>query len=154
MISLNQGQALIRPTRPPQRPIAFHLRDAVEKEILKQFDQGILERVDARSRPTPWVANLVIVPKDRAVRNSKSVSSRPIMNAPADLLGVRLTCDSRAQNKAIRRTRYPSKTVEDLVYLVNGATIFSKLDILKAFHQMMLAEESRYLTTITTQIGL
>ena len=145
----------VRPTRQPQRPIAFHLRDAVEKELLKQIDQGILERVDARSGPTPWVANLVIVPKDRAVRNSKSVSSRPIKNAPADLtLGVRLTCDSRAQNKAIRRTRYPSKTVEDLVYLVNGATIFSKLDILKAFHQMMLAEESRYLTTITTHIGL
>ena len=69
-------------------------------------------------------------------------------------LGLRLTCDSRAQNKAIRRTRYPSNTVKDLVYLVNGAIIFSKLDILKAYHQKMLAEESRYFTTITTHIGL
>ena len=107
----------VRLTRQPQRPIAFHLKDAVEKELLKQIDQGILERVDARSGPTPWVANLVIAPKDRSVRNSKSVLSRPIRNASADLtIGVRLTCDSRAQNKAIRSTRYPSKTVEDLVF--------------------------------------
>ena len=83
------------------------------------------------------------------------MSSRPITNTQAYLtLSVRLTCTLRAQNKAIRRTRYPSKTVEDLVYLVNEATIFSKLDILKAFHQMMLAEKSRNLTTITTHIGL
>ena len=135
----------VRPTRQPQRPIAFHLRDAVEKELLKQIDQGILERVDARSGPTPWIGNFVIVPKDRTVRNSKSVSSRPITNAPADLtLGVRLTCDSKAQNKEIRRTRYQSKTIEDLVYLVKGATIFSELEIFKAFQQMKLAEESRY----------
>ena len=46
----------VRPTRQPQRPIAFHLRDAVEKEILKQVDLGILERVDEKSGPTPWVA--------------------------------------------------------------------------------------------------
>ena len=69
-------------------------------------------------------------------------------------IAVRLTCESRAQNKAIRRTRYQSKTVEDLVYLGNGSTMFSKLDIAKAFHQVKLAEESRYLTTITTHLGL
>ncbi len=57
-------------------------------------------------------------------------------------------------NKAVRRTRYPTKTIEDLVYLVNGARVFSKLNIRKAFHQLELAEESRHLTTITTHIGL
>ena len=99
--------------------------------------------------------NLVIVPKDRSVRNAKAGPSRPISDRPADsTFEVRLTCDSRAQNKAIRRTRYPTKTVEDLMYLVNGAVLFSKIDLIKAFHQMMLAKESRYLTTITTHMGL
>ena len=37
---------------------------------------------------------------------------------------------------------------------MNGAKIFSKLDIKKAFHQIPLAEESRNLTTITTHLGL
>ena len=38
--------------------------------------------------------------------------------------------------------------------MVNGATIFSKLDIMKAFHQLELDERSRGLTTITTHVGL
>ena len=46
------------------------------------------------------------------------------------------------------------RTTDDLVVMVNGATVYSKLDLIKAFHQMMLAEESRNLTTITTHKGL
>lgn len=138
----------IRPTRQPQRPVAFHLGAAVEKELLSQVEQGILEREDGSRGPTPWVANLVIVPKDRELRNAKSPPIKEHTGA------IRLTCDSRGQNKAIKRTRYPSKTVEDLVYLANGATVFSKLDIIKAFHQLLFDEESRNLTTITTHIGL
>jgi hypothetical protein len=38
--------------------------------------------------------------------------------------------------------------------MVNGATKLSKLDIIKAFHQLMMDKESRHLTTITTHIGL
>ena len=57
-------------------------------------------------------------------------------------------------NKAVRRTKFPSRSVFDLVYMVNGATVFSKLDIIKAYHQMKLDLESRNLTTITTHIGL
>ena len=38
--------------------------------------------------------------------------------------------------------------------MVNGAKMFSKLDIRQAFHQLPLAEESRNLTTIATHLGL
>jgi hypothetical protein len=44
--------------------------------------------------------------------------------------------------------------LEDVIYLVNGATVFSKIDLMKAFHQMLIDEQSRNLTTITTHIGL
>lgn len=37
---------------------------------------------------------------------------------------------------------------------VNGAVIFSTIDIMKAFHQLELDDSSRYMTTITTHIGL
>ena len=43
-------------------------------------------------------------------------------------------------------------TIDDMVVIVDGATIFFKLDIIKAFHQMLLAEESRHLTTIKTKV--
>ena len=47
-----------------------------------------------------------------------------------------------------------TKTVEELLYDVNGAKIFSKLDIIKAFHQLQLEDEQMNLTTITTHEGL
>ena len=57
-------------------------------------------------------------------------------------------------NKAIKRERHPSPTVDDLIHILNGATVFSKLDLRAGYHQLMLAEESRYITTFTTHKGL
>ena len=65
-----------------------------------------------------------------------------------------MTCDSKSLNKALKRTRFPTKTIEDIIHLVSGARIFSTLDLTKAFHQLELAEESRPLTTIVTHQGL
>ncbi len=122
------------------RPVAIHVRDAAEKEIRKQVELGVLEPVDDSMGPTEWISNLVLVPKPPIAGSTEPE--------------VRLTCDSRNLNKGIKRTRYPGKTVEDIVYALNGSTIFSKLDITKAFHQLELDEKSRSLTTITTHIGL
>jgi len=138
----------VKPTQQPQRPIAFHLRDTVEKELRNQVLEGILEPVERNSGPTPWISNLVIVPKDKPVISDAGTNSEKTE------ISVRLTCDSKAVNKEIKRTRFPSKTIEDLVVEVNGATVFSKLDIIKAFHQLKIDKESQYLTVITTHIGL
>lgn len=127
----------VRPVKQKLRPIAFHLRDLVEKELKLQVEEDILERLDENSGPTEWISNLVIVPK----------STFPELK-------IRLTSDSRAVNKAILRTRFPTKTIDDVILAVNGAKVFSKLDITKAFHQVEIAEESRNLTTIVTHIGL
>jgi hypothetical protein len=127
----------VRPVRQKLRPIAFHLREAVEAELLEMVKDGIIERVDESMGPTEWVSNIVVVPKSTTPK-----------------LKIRITCDSRALNKAILRTHFPGKTIEDVIYLVNGSVEFSKLDIRNAFHQLVLAIESRNLTTITTHIGL
>ena len=127
----------VQPKRQPLRPISFHLRDAVEKEINQQVRDGILVKVDETSGPTPWVSNLVVVSKQTLPE-----------------LKVRLTCDSKLVNKAIKRTRYPSKTLDNIIYLVNGLIIFTKVDFIKAFTQYLLARNSWYLTTITTHLGL
>ena len=60
--------------------------------------------------------------------------SKPVNNEKQYEFAIGLTCDNRALNKAIKRTRYLSKTVDDLIYLVNVETIFSNLDLIKAFH--------------------
>ena len=118
-----------------------------------------MERVTDEMGPTPWVANLVPVIKDREIRkarNAKCGPSRPEAPSTASLgpIELRLTVDNRCQNKAIQRTRYPTRTLEDLVYEVNGATVFSTLDIIKAFHQFELEESQMNLTCVATHEGL
>jgi hypothetical protein len=144
----------VKPVRQKLRPLPFHLREAVSKEIKKQIELGILERVTDDMGPTPWVSNIVPVLKDKEVklgRDGKPSPERPQAETTPD---VRITVDNRAQNKAIRRTHYPTKTVEELLYEANGSKVFSKLDIIKAFHQFMLEETQRQLTVITTHEGL
>ena len=151
----------IKPSRQQQRPIPFHLRDQVEEKLHEQIRMGILEPINKNSGPTPWISNLVLASKDKTVKLNQKRTGRELLrgpsmklNQPVPTTDIRITCDSRDANKAIRRVRFPSKTVDDLIYMVNGACEFSVLDIKDAFHQLMLAEESRNITAITTHIGL
>ena len=56
----------------------------------------------------------------------------------------------RDANKAIRRTRHVTPTIEELVSDLNGATVFSKIDLRSGCHQLELDPESRYITTFST----
>ena len=93
--------------------------------------QGIIEKVEG---PTPWISPLVVISK-----------------ANGD---IRLCIDMRMPNKAIQRERHPTPTIDDLVDALNGATVFSKLDLRSGYHQLVLAKESRYITTFATHEGL
>ena len=101
------------------------------KELINLEEQGIIEKVEG---PTPWVSPLVIIPK----KNGE----------------VHLCTDMRRASKAINRERHPSRTVDDLVHNLNGATVFTKLDLRQGYHQVPLSPESRYITTFTTHKGL
>lgn len=61
----------IKPVRQAQRPVAVHLRDSVERELANLVCDDVMERVDQTSGPTPWVANLVVVPKGKRPINAK-----------------------------------------------------------------------------------
>ena len=57
-------------------------------------------------------------------------------------------------NKAIERERHPTPTMDDIIHTLNGATVFSKLDLRSGYHQLVLEPESRYITTFATHKGL
>ena len=57
----------------------------------------------------------------------------------------------RRANQAIVRERHPIPTVDDVL---NGSTVFSKLDLRWGFHQIELEEQSRKITTFITHKGL
>ena len=93
----------------------------------------IIERVPD-NKATPWVSPIVAVPKKDGQ--------------------VRICVDMRLLNEAIRRLRHPIPTVNDISLSLNGAQNFSKLDLSQAYHQLELEEQSRYITTFSTHLGL
>lgn len=120
----------VKPIEQKTRRVPFHLREQVEEELKRLEESDIIEKAEG---PTPWVSPIVVVHKKN---------------------GVRICIDSRAINTAIERERHPIPTIEDLIVDLNGAQVFSKIDLNKGYHQIQLAPESRYITCFTTHTGL
>ena len=94
---------------------------------------GIIE--DAKG-PTPWVSELIAVPKP---------------NQPDK---IRIVMDARAVNCAIERERHNTPILEELVADLNGTKFFSKLDLTDGYHQIEIDEDRRYATVFRTPLGL
>ena len=97
---------------PPSRA-PVHLREALDKELDLQEAIGIIEPAVG---PTPWVSRMVVVPK----------------TTPGQ---VRITQDWRDVNKNVEREIHPIPTFEEATDEMDGATVWSKLDLYKRFHQ-------------------
>ena len=96
--------------------------------------KDIIEPVQDES--TDWVSGLVVAPKH---------------NNPSE---VRVCGDYRQTNKAIKRERHPVPTVDELLQDMSGAVKFSKVDLEAGYHQILLDQESRSITTFITHRGL
>ena len=107
------------------------MKKQVEAEIQKLLDQDFIEPVNSSPE---WVSPLVCV----STKNGD----------------VRLCVDMRKANTAIIRNYYPIPTLDEILYEVNGAKIFSKLDLAQGYHQIVLDEKSRDITTFSTPQGL
>ena len=122
---------------PMFKPKSQHLRripvsqiEAVNNELDRMVEQDIIEEV---TEPSPWVSNLVIVPK-------KSQD-------------LRVCCDLHEVNKAVIRERYVLPKVDDTLHALRGSKYFAKIDAKSGFFQLTLAEESQYITTFIAPQG-
>ena len=131
-IKFHIDESVVPVAQSPRR-ILFHLRDQVAEELGRLEKLDVIEKVEG---PTLWVSNLVVAPKP---------------NNPKD---IRLCVDMRKANQAIKRERHVTPTIEDIILELNGSTVFSKVDLNKGFHQLVLSEESRNMTTFATHVGL
>ena len=80
------------------------MRESVRAEIKNLEGQDIIE--DVTSEATPWLSQLVIVPK------------------PSNK--IRLCIDMRNANTAIERTRFPTPTLDDLIFRLKKRSVFYK----------------------------
>ena len=118
----------VPPVTQRYRRIPFHQRQKVTSALIELEKNDVIERVDG---PTPWVSPIVVVPKPQR---------------PGE---VRICVDMREASRAIERERHPSPTMDGIVHSLNDARIFSKIDLRLGYHQLVLAEESRYITTFS-----
>ena len=123
----------VSPVGQPQRRTPFHLHRKVEDEIYRLERDDIIEKIPERVS-TDWVSPVVVVPK----RDDN----------------IRLCVNMRVANTAIKRTRHPISTLEDVPVELNGARVFSKFDLTQAYHYLKLNPASREITTFSTHLGL
>lgn len=123
----------VQPTAQKHRRIPFHLRNKVEFEIERLLSEDIIEQAVG---PTPWVSPIVVVPK------------------PNNINEIRMCVDMRVANKAIKRERHVTPTVDDIFIMLNGSVMFSKIDLKNGYHQLVLDNESKIITTFSTHCGL
>lgn len=121
----------VKPVAQPPRRIPFHLRHKVEEKLQELIDKDIIEPV---SGPTSWASPLVVVPQPNGE--------------------VRVCIDMRRANAAVLRERHPIPTLEETLEALNGASMFSKLDLKWGYHQVEIDDDSRDITTFVTHKGV
>lgn len=121
----------VQPVQQAFRRAPYALEDKVNEKLQMLQRQGIIERVTG---PAPWVSPMV-----------------PILKESGD---VRLCIDMRRANQAVIRETHPLPLVDEILGSVNGAKMFSKVDIKDAYHQLEISERSRPITTFITKNGL
>lgn len=62
--------------------------------------------------------------------------------------------DYRKLNNATVPDKYPLPHIQDFTYYLTGCSIFSKIDLVKAYYQIPVADEDRNKTAVTTPFGL
>lgn len=120
-----------RPKFLKAQSVLFTLVQAVEKELDKMQSMGVITLLATCKYATPVVP---VVKKDK---------------------NVRLCGDYKTTvNPKLETDRYPLPRVEEIFAALSGEKIFCKIDLNRAYKQVVLAEPARRLLAINTMKGL
>jgi len=101
--------------------IAPYRMSPLELSELKKQLEELLEKGFIRPSVSPWGAPVLLVKKKDG--------------------SMRLCIDYRQLNKVTIKNKYPLPRIDDLMDQLQGATVFSKIDLKSGYHQICVREE-------------
>ncbi|XP_038972361.1 uncharacterized protein LOC120104745 [Phoenix dactylifera] len=114
-------------SKPPYRMAPAELRE------LKAQLQELLEKKFIRPSVSPWGAPVLFVKKKDG--------------------SMRMCIDYRELNKVIVKNKYPLPRIDDLFDQLQGAQVFSKIDLRSGYHQLKIQTEDVPKTAFRTRYG-
>jgi len=117
------------PIKARRRELSQQRRQAAEKEFECLLKAGIVRRSSS-----PWASPLQIITKKDG--------------------SLRICGDYRAVNQVTIADSYPMPLISDILQRFAGCTVFSSIDLTKAYHQIPVQEQSIPKTAVTTPFGL
>lgn len=117
------------PVHAKARPLPAHRYDKVKEEFKHMQEVGI-----CRPSKSEWASPLHVVPK----KNGE----------------IRPCGDYRRLNSITKPDRYPIPRIQDFTYGLAGKTVFSKIDVNRAFHNIAINPSDIEKTAIITPFGL
>ena len=112
--------------------IPYRMAPAELKELKTQL-QELLGKGFVRPSFSPWGAPVLFVKKKDGT--------------------MRLCIDYRELNKVTIRNKYPLPRIDDLFDQLQGASVFSKIDLRSGYHQLRVREEDILKTAFRTRYG-
>ena len=120
----------VNPVRMPLRKVPVPIKAKVAVELKKLQENGIIEPI---AEPTDWLSALLVVNKPNG--------------------DIRICIDPKPLNRALKRDHFPMPTLDDVLYRLTNAKIFSTVDVSNAFWHVELDDESSHLTAFETPMG-
>ncbi|KAL0534284.1 hypothetical protein IC582_028573 [Cucumis melo] len=122
----------LEPGTVPISRAPYRMAPAELKELKVQL-QELLDKGFIRPSVSPWGAPVLFVKKKDG--------------------SMRLCIDYRELNKVTVKNRYPLPRIDDLFDQLQGATVFSKIDLRSGYHQLRIKDEDVPKTTFRSRYG-
>jgi len=122
---------------PGTAPIAsrqYRMPPVEHDEVKKNIDE-LLEKGFIQPSTSPWASPVLLVEKK-------------------DTKDKRMCVDYRALNKVTVKNKYPLPRIDDLFDQLQGACVFSKIDLRSGYHQLKIRPSDIPKTAFTTKYGL
>ncbi|KAF1328302.1 Retroelement pol polyprotein, partial [Globisporangium splendens] len=138
----------MRPDATPSNRPPFRL-SKTEQDALDVFVEEKLKKGGIELSDSPWVSNVFGIPK-KDPSSGKQTSRSEWIRSGNSTLPIRWVIDYRYVNSQTVVPKIPLPRIEELFDKMQGASVFSVLDLAQGYHQMRVSPESRKYTAFRT----